>query len=245
MTWLKLDPTGLYLMESNSDKYLEKRDISRLNDTEFKTTIPANWFTDPDLRPGNLIINLQREGFGAKPAQKGFNRYKFALLAEKEASKNLVWHPGGAAIKYTEPFKIYFGNSRFPWCGAFIHWLLNQHGVLTPTKTWDSLGNYTFALVENWQHVAKVRNWYYDHNGFFKPEPGDLVLFDWEQTDIDEKDDDFEDHIGVFLGMEGAKYKSAEGNTRKGNIRNISNVCLRNSSKIQGFIRIPEGTIKI
>lgn len=243
MVWLKLDPSGLYLMDSNSDKFLDKRNVSRLNDREFKTTIPAEWFTNSDLRPNNLIISLKKGNI--KRAQRGFRGFKFALLAEEEALKNLVWYPGGEANKYTQPFQIYFGSSRFPWCGAFIHWLLNQHGVKTPTKTNDSLGNYTFALVENWQHVAKVRNWYHDHNGFFKPEPGDIVLFDWKQTHINEVDDDFEDHIGVFLRMEGKQFKCAEGNTRKGKVRNISNVCLRNSNKIQGFIRIPEGTIKI
>ena len=245
MVWLKLDPTGLYLMASNSDKWLQKRSISRLNKKEHITTIPPEWFTNPNLQPNNLIISGLCGKENSAIAQKGFNSFEFASLAEKEALKNLIWFPGGEANKYTEAFRIYFGSSRFPWCGAFIHWLLNQHGVKTPTKTMDSLGNYTFALVENWQHVAKVRNWYYDHNGFFKPSPGDLVLFDWKQTHVDEIDDDFEDHIGVFLGMQKDKYRCAEGNTRKGNIRNISNVCLRNSNIIQGFIRIPEGTIQI
>jgi len=235
MVWLKLNPSGLYLMASNSDEYLEKREVSELNDKEYKTTIPIKWFNDPDLQPNNLVFSIDKNNPHRQNSKQGFNGSEFALLAEREALKNIVWYPGGEANKYTQPFKIYFGNSRFPWCGAFVHWLLNHYGVKTPTKTTDSLGKYTFALVENWQHVAKVRNWYHDHDGFFKPSPGDLVIFDWKQRHIDEIDNDFEDHIGVFLEMKNGQFKCAEGNTKKGNIRNISNICLRNSNQIQNL----------
>jgi len=235
-------------MASNSDRYLEKQEVITLNNGELKTVVPLKWFTSHKVPPKNLIISCNSNSVDTnivKYEPEGFKVKRFANLARFEAQKNPIGHPESEARKYTQAIEVYFGRSRFPWCGAFIHWLLNSFGVKCPTKTDDSLNEYTFALVENWQHVAKVRGWYFDNDGMFQPQPGDLVIFDWNQIDINQSDRDYEDHIGVFIEMKEKRFICAEGNTRKGNVRNIANLCLRDAIDIQGFIRIPLGTTKI
>lgn len=166
-----------------------------------------------------------------------FDRKKFADSAEAEAKLGLVWSPGSEATKYTKKYEPVFGKGRFSWCAAWVTWNGDLAGLDLPIKDPAPFG-YTFALVEAWQQWAIWANLYHDHDEKFVPERGDIVCFDWNQLDIDDRDTDWEDHIGVFLHMDGEYYVCAEGNTG-----NRTAIKRRKSIQIQGFIRIPHGYV--
>lgn len=170
----------------------------------------------------------------------GFNGNSFANFCEREAKKELVWMPDGEATKYTKPFKKIGFRGRFAWCAAFVRWCLVRYGVDTPIMC-DAYPGYSYALCESFQKMAQLRGWYIDNSVSAKPKPGDLVLFDWGQRNINEPDTDWEDHIGVYLGeVDRNRFKCAEGNSK-----NRSGVFTRYYRSVQGYVRIPEKTTKL
>lgn len=176
------------------------------------------------------------------PTEKitGFNGSTFAAFCEGEAKKQLVWIPNGEAVKYTKPFEKIGFRGRFAWCAAFVRWCLVEYGVDVPIMC-DAYSGYSYALCESFQKLAQQKGWYLDNVFGVKPKPGDLVLFDWGQRNINEPDTDWEDHIGVYLSqVDNNRFRCAEGNTR-----NQSGIFTRYYSSVQGYVRIPEGTKKL
>lgn len=164
-----------------------------------------------------------------------FTRAKLAATAEAEAKKQLVWSPGSEADKYKQKFWPVFGKGAWSWCGAFTTWCCEQAGLDIPMNCPSKFG-YTFALVEGWQQWAEEKGFYHDNDGVYKPELGDISIFDWTQTNINDPDNNWDSHVAIFLRMQGASYQSAEGNTG-----NQTNLKLRSSVNIQGWIKIPDG----
>lgn len=186
----------------------------------------------PDRPTGNApYIGWLTEG-----QPKGFNRLDFVNLVRHEANKRLVWHPGSEARKYTLPFEQQGLKGRFPWCAAFAYWCLKQHGVDIPVV--ESKSKFTYALVEAWQIMAQKKGWYWDNDGKHYPMKGDIILFDWNQRNINEMDNDYEDHIGVYLDeLNKNIFLCAEGN-----VHNQSGTFKRSYESVQGWISIPDGT---
>ncbi len=169
----------------------------------------------------------------------GFNASSFAAFCETEAKKQLVWIPNGEAVKYTKPFEKIGFKGRFAWCAAFVRWCLVKYGVDVPIMC-DAYPGYSYALCESFQKLGQLKGWYLDNAFGVKPKPGDLVLFDWGQRNINEPDTDWEDHIGVYLEeVDKNRFRCAEGNSR-----NQSGIFTRYYNSVQGYVRIPEGTEK-
>ncbi|OKH45030.1 hypothetical protein NIES30_21345 [Phormidium tenue NIES-30] len=136
-----------------------------------------------------------------------------------------------------------FGRGRFAWCAATVLWCLNnfdgQGGLKIPIQIPG--GDYTLALVEQWQTWMSDLGLYIDNTGINRPQPGDLLMFDWEQKRFDEPELDWEDHIGIFLRMSGSKFVVAEGNaqtTATGGGR--TGIFEHSPIVIQGWARLPE-----
>lgn len=171
----------------------------------------------------------------------GFKRAKLVAIAEEEAKKGLVWELPTAnkletAVKYTKPFESWFGEGRFAWCAAFVTWCLNKSGLKLGIQPKDLKEfKYTWALVETYQQWAIKHGYYHDNDGKYVPTAGDIVIFDWEQIDINQPDTDWDDHIGIHLRMDGKNYICAEGNSS-----NRTGVFTRYSKQIQGWISLPE-----
>lgn len=231
-------------MQSKEYKYLDFMPVDEIGldvKKELKTTLPASWF-ESEIPPRNLVINFNadepKEFLKPLRPNLGFNGNSFSTLAEKEASKQLTWIPGNEATKYTKDFESIFGAARFPWCAAFVRWCLKEFGLEVPLFVPEY--KHSLALVETWQQMAKVRGWYTDNNGTKTPNVGDIILFDWNQRNIHAPDNDWEDHIGIFLKKESTYWKCAEGNSR-----NRTGIFNRNKITVQGWITIPEGLTKI
>lgn len=177
-------------------------------------------------------------------AEKSLNE-KLVELAVAEASLGLKG--AEAQKKYAAFFNKWFGaeygknGARIPWCAAFVTYCVRQCGVelgMAPNPRVKGFEQYCWALVETWQQWAIEKGCYYDNDGKFVPKPGDIVLFDWDQIDISQIDNDWEDHIGIHVAMSGQNFICAEGNTD--NDRAVPNK-VRVSRNIQGWIRLPAG----
>jgi len=165
----------------------------------------------------------------------GFTKAKLLEIATSEAEGGYGWRDNTGARKYTADFEPWFGKGRFPWCGAFVRWCAVKAGLEMPVLNPSSFG-YSFALVEAWQQWAKSEGFYIDNKAGFIPEPGDIVLFDWDFPSLDAPDNDYEDHIGVFSHVQGNYFVCAEGN-----YKDKTAIVNRDPRSIQGFVRIPDG----
>ena len=88
------------------------------------------------------------------------------------------------------------------WCDMFIAWCANQAGV-------------SENIIPKHAYVPSTANWFSERNqyknskhwgGNYIPKPGDIVLFDWDQTSIS-------DHIGFVEKVEGNTLYTIEGNS--------------------------------
>jgi peptidoglycan hydrolase-like protein with peptidoglycan-binding domain len=98
---------------------------------------------------------------------------------------------GGAILKYPN----YFGRSSEAWCADFVSWVSQKSG--------GKMNNPYCPSVVN--ELKAAGNW----KGKSNPQPGDLVLFDWD-------DDGVSDHIGLVekVNSDGS-LTTLEGNTSK------------------------------
>jgi len=164
----------------------------------------------------------------------GFTRAKALALAIAEAKQHLGWR-AGTAKKYTHKYEGVFGKGRYPWCASFVTWCCDQAGLNLPVSCPTG---YTFALVEAWQMWAQSKGFYIDNAEGVVAKPGDIVLFDWDQKNLNETDKDWEDHIGFVVDYlpDSGFYATAEGN-----VNDVTALKNRDKICIQGFIRIPDG----
>jgi len=169
----------------------------------------------------------------------GFNSQDFADFCFNECSKKLLWTPDSEARKYTKAFESWFGTRRFEWCGATVHWQLNEYlfkpqGKEFPIKF--KKDTYTFALVEEWQLWAKELEFHKPNDGSYEARPGDICIFDWNRKSLHEPDTDWDDHIGVVIKNNGSTFTTAEGN-----VNNRTGIFERPNFLIESFVVIPEG----
>lgn len=177
----------------------------------------------------------------------GFNRDLFVKFAERELGRNLYWsnpNDNRELRKITKPFEATFGRGHFHWCAAAVLWCLNnfdgQGGLEIPIRIPGQ--PYTLALVEQWQDWSKDMRMYIDNTGMNRPQPGDLLMFDWDQTSFNAPDITWEDHIGIFLRMSGSKFVVAEGNAQtRATGGGRTGIFERSPMVIRGWARLPDG----
>jgi hypothetical protein len=224
------------------EKYLEVLDGKDYTSEDYHLDTAARLILSMPPRPTD---SKPYEGWLTNTSKKnssgtGFCHVDFANLARYEASKKLIWKSDGEARKYTRPFETLGFKGRFPWCSAFVHWLMNQHGVTVPIMC-KEFPPYSYALCESWQQMGIIRGFYHDNDAVFLPRIGDIVLFDWQQRNIHHPDNRWEDHIGIFLEtVDNTHCLCAEGNSS-----NQSGIFRRKYVTIKGYVRIPEGTIEL
>lgn len=100
----------------------------------------------------------------------------------------------------------WFGFDGVAWCGMFCSWVYDQAGY--------PLGNIGFSKGFAGCQTAVT---YFKKTGeiVMKPQPGDLVFFDWNN-------DKRYDHVGIFIkdNQDNKTFTSVEGNTAIGNDSN-------------------------
>lgn len=110
----------------------------------------------------------------------------------------------------------WFGLDGVAWCGMFCSWVYDKAGY--------PLGNIGFTkgfagcqtAVKHFKDTGQI---------VMKPQPGDLVFFDWNN-------DKRYDHVGIFVkdNLDNKTFTSVEGNTAIGNDSNGGTVMERRRS---------------
>lgn len=169
---------------------------------------------------------------------EGFCPYNFARSCRIEAEKGLLWYVGSEAEKYSKHFYTWFGFKKWAWCAAFIAWNCRKIGLEIPGDNSHG-GKNTFAFCEEWQEQGKRKGWYTENKGDpTKLQTGDILLFDYHQTNYSDPDLNNEHHIGCYLeDLGNGLYLSAEGN-----YGNKTALVKRELITLEGWVRIPKGT---
>lgn len=141
------------------------------------------------------------------------------------ARKEIGTHDDGHGnVKYNT---WYYGHpvsgNGFAWCVVFVQWVFEKAGLTLPHLT---------------ASCSSLLSWYkaYEPDCVVKrPAPGDLVIFDWPNTNAKT------DHIGIVESVRGSELVTIEGNTGIGgkNESNGGKVMRRNRNMkyVVGIIR--------
>ncbi len=128
--------------------------------------------------------------------------------------------PGTNLTKYG----TWYNLNGVPWCAIFVSWVYDKAGY--PLGKIDSPKGYHYC-------PSASNYWKRNNNITTSPQPGDIVLFDWNG-------DGTCDHTGIFLKwiVEGKTFSSWEGNTSFGNDSDGGQVMLRTRSKstVKAFV---------
>lgn len=147
-----------------------------------------------------------------------------AIASFAEWDGTAEYPPGSNANWLTE----WYGMGSVAWCAITVSRALIAAGFGTPSRI-DVPGVRTTS-AKGWAYCPYVESDFRAAGRWFSdPEPGDLVLFDWD-------DDGWADHVGMVATVEsdGSIY-SWEGNTDEGVVR------LKHRSRryTRGFARPP------
>ena len=131
-----------------------------------------------------------------------------------EVAASQLGNPGG------QPYWSWYGfNSRVAWCACFVSWCANQCGYIeagvVPKFSYVQTGIDWFKDAGCWQ----------DGRSGYKPQPGDIIFFDWG-------DGGDADHVGIVESCDGVTIHTIEGNSSDAVNRRSYNI---NSSYIIGY----------
>lgn len=152
---------------------------------------------------------------------------KIVEIAEKELG--YAEEPGNIT-KYGK----WFGKDGMMWCAIFVSWCYSMAGRQLPKIGWLK----GFAGCQMGYEYFKAKGWITTD-----PQPGDIVLFDWNK-------DGRHDHTGIFVDWHSDAVKNSfftiEGNTSLTNQSNGGSV-MKRTRNYRGkyrvtFVHVPEKT---
>ena len=126
--------------------------------------------------------------------------------------------PNSNKVKYNT---FFYGKevsgSQYPWCCAFVWWIMSSCGIPVPkTALCTTMGEY----------FKKVGRWHSD------PQPGDVVFFKFKTNNR------WTNHVGIVVDVKGKEITTVEGNTSINSDDNGGAVMKRKrSSNIVGYGR--------
>lgn len=91
-------------------------------------------------------------------------------------------------------------NMETPWCAMFVTFCARMAGV--PTSVIPNFASCSVSL----NTFFKPKGRWHPRTSGYKPQPGDLIYYDWEK-------DSKVDHVGIVADIEGTKVVTIEGNT--------------------------------
>ncbi|MDT0123230.1 CHAP domain-containing protein [Paenibacillus sp. RRE4] len=178
----------------------------------------------------------ETDSTGSTVEKQGYEQRRLALadVAEKLAKQKIIGVPEDELFReicqyWPDPdiHSILKAN----WCAAFLYHCCMQVGIKLPIR----YPNQTYRLAGvgawlDWSRLPETGFFYLDEEDGFKPERGDLVVYEKLLSD------DSHDHIGIVLSCEGDHLLVAEGNVDNHNYSGIVNRSRGDS--ILGYIRI-------
>jgi N-acetylmuramoyl-L-alanine amidase len=96
MTWLKITKTGLFLMQSSSDKYVAKVNgvLGSTSSGEIRISLPLDWFSGRDV-PSTLIVDLD----SSDPTPASLSNASNASGRTGLSGKKIVLDPGHGEVE--------------------------------------------------------------------------------------------------------------------------------------------------
>ena len=152
-----------------------------------------------------------------------------------EALRHLGKRESPSGSNRTE-FGRWYGVDGVPWCNIFVSYCFKVGAEYTICKGYrgagvNGKGCAYVPTTEAWLRAAGF--WI----GRGAPEPGDIVIFNWDQRGVPE-------HIGIVeANLGGGRFRTVEGNTAVGNDSNGGQVMRRQRylSQVNGFGRVHHG----
>jgi len=103
-------------------------------------------------------------------------------------------------------FGRWFGANGVPWCAIFASYCYDVGAGVVLCRGWHGAGVGPRGVA----YVPTLAAWLKGtHRTVAEPQPGDLVLFDW--------DGGLPDHVGLVVRATAAGLETVEGNTAVGN----------------------------
>lgn len=178
------------------------------------------------------LVNEAWSLFEGKPPTASASGSTVRAAALKRAQSQLGYVEGsGNKSKYG----AWYGMDGQPWCATFVTWCYELAA--------DDLGTDSPSFVKGSRYaycpyiVGDARNKRYGLKTTDDPQPGDLVVYDWQGDTVF-------DHVGVFeKWVSGGDFQAVEGNTSTSSNSNGGQVMRRTRSRYgQGtvFVRVTE-----
>ena len=104
---------------------------------------------------------------------------------------------GNGGSKYWTNTNAWTGGAD-DWCAIFLGWLLEQVGVSPSDVGWS-------ASCSAWYNGAHSKHIYHSKNGSYKPQPGDIVFFNYGGS--------ISTHVGLVISFNDGFLSTVEGNT--------------------------------
>ena len=126
-------------------------------------------------------------------------------------------------------FGAWYGLDGQPWCAMFVTYCDQLGGK--PSSAFKRGSRYAYVPYL----LADARSGLYGLSVTGSPQPGDIVVYDWEL-------DGLADHVGIYEAPSGGGFSAIEGNTSTSSNSNGGQVMRRSRSKGAGvtFIRVRE-----
>ena len=199
------------------------------------TTVQTTEYTDTVDANGNIVqvqttvtkttlhITVSHKTAEEMAAEYGFTADQREQLAELLAEENNgLWSavlygigPGDNEIVVIAlsqignvggmPYWSWYGfQARVEWCACFVSWCANEcsyieNGII-PQFAWCPSGVAWFQERGLWQDRS------------YEPRPGDIIFFDWDDSDTSGQDGSA-DHVGIVDHIENGYVYTVEGNS--------------------------------
>lgn len=141
----------------------------------------------------------------------------FSVTAYAANTANDLVTTAATEIGYTQgsdgytKYGKYTGYTYDAWCKSFISWCAKEAGVPSSVIT-------RYASCQMELNAFKKQGRFYDsaaHGGWYTPQKGDLIFFNWSGKDSRSKPD----HIGIVEYSYGDYVYTIEGNSGNGEVR--------------------------
>ena len=104
------------------------------------------------------------------------------------------------------PYWSWYGfNSRVEWCACFVSWCANECGYIDA------------GVIPKFAGCVWGVEWFRDRglwqDNSYKPRPGDIIFFDWDNKGSSGPQDGESDHVGIVEKVENGTVYTVEGNS--------------------------------
>lgn len=206
--------------------YVGEKTFNFLRSARIPEGLPHAGEYGMDATAQALLVDAWHEFHGA-PDRPSAGTSAAARLAKAKSYLGVKESPAGSN---KTDFGAWYGMNGQPWCAIFVTYCDQLGGNPTPSFSRGTRYAYVPYILND------ARNGANGLTGTNNPEPGDLVIYDWE-------DNSEPDHIGVFESwIDASRFNAIEGNTSIDNNSDGGQVMRRTRTRNYqvSFVRVAE-----